>query len=175
MTIFQLTVQQTYYAQGFFNVTREFDQYVRNTEGPVDLVLGDSKQTVKGRIDRRANLNGTARIHGGAPLRDWFQANFQPLEKVKVDFSSVETIRISRPLPALNWRDYVTVDPEICHGRACVSGTRIMVSIVLDNLAAGLSPDDILDSYPSLNMDAIHAVLGYAAELARERIIPVPA
>jgi hypothetical protein len=83
MSIFELTLQQTYYRHGFFNVTRELDHNVRNTEGPIDLVLGDDKQLVKGHIDRKVNQNGTARIRGGAPLRDWFQANFQPLEKVR--------------------------------------------------------------------------------------------
>ncbi len=34
----------------------------------------------------------------------------------------------------MRWQDYITVDPTVCHGRACMSGTRIMVSVVLDNL-----------------------------------------
>jgi uncharacterized protein (DUF433 family) len=38
-----------------------------------------------------------------------------------------------------DWQDYATVDPSICHGQACVTGTRIPVSVVLDNLAAGVS------------------------------------
>ena len=50
----------------------------------------------------------------------------------------------------MNWQDYITTDPDICHGRACIQGTRIMVSVILDNLAAGLSQSEILTSYPSL-------------------------
>lgn len=59
----------------------------------------------------------------------------------------------------MNWQDYIVVDPGICHGKACVKGTRIMVSVILDNLAAGLSFDEILRSYPTLSREAIHAAL----------------
>jgi uncharacterized protein (DUF433 family) len=69
------------------------------------------------------------------------------------------------------WQDLIAVDPAICHGQACIKGTRIMVSVVLDNLAAGLSVDEILKSYPSLTREAIQAAIAYAADLSRERII----
>ncbi len=74
----------------------------------------------------------------------------------------------------MNWHDYITVDPNICHGNACLKDTRIMVSVVLDNLAAGLSIEEILRSYPSLKQESILAALSYAAELTRERIISMP-
>jgi uncharacterized protein (DUF433 family) len=74
----------------------------------------------------------------------------------------------------MDWREYISVDPEICHGQACVRGTRIPVSVVLDNLAAGLSHEDILHSYPSLDHKSIQATIAYAAELARERVISLP-
>ncbi|MFH1884857.1 MAG: DUF433 domain-containing protein [Planctomycetota bacterium] len=75
----------------------------------------------------------------------------------------------------MNWHDYITVDPDVCHGNACLKDTRIMVSVVLDNLAAGLSIEEILRSYPSLKQESILAALSYAAELTRERIISMPA
>ncbi|MBV7336742.1 DUF433 domain-containing protein [Chloroflexi bacterium TSY] len=75
----------------------------------------------------------------------------------------------------MNWREHITVNPDVCHGRACIKGTRIMVSVVLDNLAAGLSFDELLSSYPSLTMDGIQAAIGYAAELTREQVLPLPA
>jgi uncharacterized protein (DUF433 family) len=75
----------------------------------------------------------------------------------------------------MNWRDRITVDPSICHGKACISGTRIMASVILDNLAAGISRDEILKSYPSITDDDIRAVIAYAAELARERVVYLPA
>ena len=75
----------------------------------------------------------------------------------------------------MNWQDYITVDPTVCHGKACIKGTRIMVSVVLDNLAAGLSIEEIIKSYPSLTKEAIQAAISYAAELAKERVIGMPA
>ena len=75
----------------------------------------------------------------------------------------------------MNWQDYIIVDPAICHGKACIKGTRVMVSVVLDNLAAGLTVEEILQSYPSLSREAIQAALGYAAELTRERVVVMPA
>ncbi|MCK5923358.1 MAG: DUF433 domain-containing protein [Methylococcales bacterium] len=75
----------------------------------------------------------------------------------------------------MNWWNYITVDPTICHGKACIKGTRVMVSVILDNLAVGLTADDIIQSYPSLNREAIQAAIGYAAELTRERFVAIPA
>lgn len=75
----------------------------------------------------------------------------------------------------MNWQDYIVVDPTTCHGKACVKGTRIVVSVILENLAVGLSPDEILHSYPSLNREAVQAAVLYAAELARERVVDIPA
>ena len=73
----------------------------------------------------------------------------------------------------MNWRERISVDPSICHGKACIKGTRVMVSVVLDNLAAGLDAEEVLESYPSLTLEDIQAAIGYAAELARERIVMV--
>ncbi|MBI4881374.1 MAG: DUF433 domain-containing protein [Planctomycetes bacterium] len=74
----------------------------------------------------------------------------------------------------MNWRDHVTVSPAVCHGAPCFKGTRVMVSVVLDNLAAGRSAQHILRDYPSLAPEAIPAAIDYAAELARERIVGMP-
>ena len=74
----------------------------------------------------------------------------------------------------MRWQEYITVDPNVCHGKACIRDTRIMVSVVLDNLAAGLTVDEILKSYPSLTPEAIQAAIAYAAELARERVVAIP-
>jgi uncharacterized protein (DUF433 family) len=73
----------------------------------------------------------------------------------------------------MDWREHISVDASVCHGRPCVKGTRIMVSVVLDNLAAGLSADEIVESYPSLTREGIQAAIAYAAELARERVVPM--
>jgi len=71
----------------------------------------------------------------------------------------------------MDWRERISVDPLVCHGRVCIKGTRIMISVILDNLAAGASPGEILKSYPSLSSEDIQSAIAYAAELARERVI----
>ena len=75
----------------------------------------------------------------------------------------------------MNLYDYISVDPAVCHGKACVKGTRVMVSVILDNLAEGVSPDQIRQDYPSVSMEAIRATIAYAAELSHERVLAVPA
>ncbi len=62
----------------------------------------------------------------------------------------------------MNWQDRISADPNICHGKVCIKGTRIMVSIILDNLAGGISTEAILRSYPSLKAKDIQAALAYA-------------
>jgi len=73
----------------------------------------------------------------------------------------------------MNWRERISVDPMVCHGKACIKGTRVMVSVVLDNLADGQSEASILKSYPSLGHEDVQAAIAYAAELARERLVPL--
>ncbi|MDP3259678.1 MAG: DUF433 domain-containing protein [Thermodesulfovibrionales bacterium] len=75
----------------------------------------------------------------------------------------------------MNWRERISVDPLACHGKACIKGTRIMVSVILDNLAEGIKETEILKSYPSLKPEDIKAAIAYAAELSNERLVSVPA
>jgi uncharacterized protein (DUF433 family) len=72
------------------------------------------------------------------------------------------------------WQDYIPVNPAVVHGKACIKGTRIPVAIVFANLAAGLSTEEIIRSDPSLTPESIQAALAYAAELAEERVLPLP-
>ncbi len=75
----------------------------------------------------------------------------------------------------MDWRTRITIDPAICHGKASIKGTRIMASVVLDNLAAVQSADEILRLYPTLTRDDVTAAMAYAAELARERAVQTSA
>lgn len=75
----------------------------------------------------------------------------------------------------MNWQQRIHVDPAICKGRACISGTRITVSSVLDNLAEGMTADAIVASYPPLTVDDVRACMAYAATLAREELVPLAA
>lgn len=74
----------------------------------------------------------------------------------------------------MDWKPYITSDPQIMHGTVCFRGTRIPVSVVLDNLADGETPERILHQFPTLKPEHIPAAIAYAAELARERVLPVP-
>ena len=71
----------------------------------------------------------------------------------------------------MNWREHITVDPGVCHGRACIAGTRVLVATILDNLAAGLDSEEITKSYPSITKESVRAAVCYAAELAKERMV----
>lgn len=74
-----------------------------------------------------------------------------------------------------DWRTYISVDPNICNGQAVITGTRIPVYVVMDNLAAFVAPEEIIKSYPTLTLDGIKAAMAYAAELTRERILEIRA
>ena len=73
----------------------------------------------------------------------------------------------------MNWRERISWDPSICHGQPCVKGTRVMVSVILDNLAAGRHLEAVLDSYPTLCPEDVQAAIAYAADLSRERLAPL--
>jgi uncharacterized protein (DUF433 family) len=74
----------------------------------------------------------------------------------------------------IDWRERIGADPAICHGKPCIKGTRIMVSVVLDNLAEGLTAEEIVAEYPSLALEDVRAAMAYAAELAREEdLVPL--
>ncbi|MCK4331774.1 MAG: DUF433 domain-containing protein [Dehalococcoidia bacterium] len=72
------------------------------------------------------------------------------------------------------WKERISIDPNVCHGKPCIKGTRIWVSLIVDNLAAGSSEEEILKAYPSLSREDIRAALAYAAEMARERYVDIP-
>lgn len=64
-----------------------------------------------------------------------------------------------------NWQERISLNPKICHGMACIHETRIPVSVVLDNIAAGFEKSEIIQSYPTLTLEDIQAALAYAVEL----------
>ncbi len=75
---------------------------------------------------------------------------------------------------SMDWLDRIDTDPDICHGKACIKGTRVLVSVVLDNLADGEPAKAIATDYRITEED-VQAALYYAAELARERVVRLPA
>jgi len=93
MPSFTLTLHQAYYRQGFFNVPRAFDRFVTQEEMAITLAL-DGFKRIEAKVNRSANLNGTARIMGGVPLRDWFQANFELRSAINVEIESPIEMRM---------------------------------------------------------------------------------
>lgn len=74
----------------------------------------------------------------------------------------------------MDWRDHITVDPQILVGKPVVKGTRISVELVIDLLAAGWTEQQVLDSYPSLKADDVRACLAYASEILHsEKVFPL--
>lgn len=67
----------------------------------------------------------------------------------------------------------ISIDPQVCFGKPCIRGTRIWVSLIVDNLAEGMREEEMLAAYPQLQGEDIRAALAFAAEMTRERIIPI--
>lgn len=68
----------------------------------------------------------------------------------------------------------ISINPKICFGKPCIRGTRIWVSLILDFMANGMSIEEILEEYPPLAREDIHAAIAYGAEMSRERFVEIP-
>lgn len=68
----------------------------------------------------------------------------------------------------------ITVDPSVCGGQPCVRGLRIPVSLILKHLAAGRTPEEVVEEFPELEVADVREALRYAAWLASGRTIEVP-
>lgn len=64
----------------------------------------------------------------------------------------------------MNWRDRIVIDPSIHHGKPCIKGTRVPVSVIVGTIADGYSPERIIKSWPQLTRNDITAALRFAAE-----------
>jgi uncharacterized protein (DUF433 family) len=68
----------------------------------------------------------------------------------------------------VDWRERISIDPNICHGKPCIKGTRVMVSDILDNLADSETHEEIMRGY-HVEPDDVQAALQYAADLSHDR------
>ena len=68
----------------------------------------------------------------------------------------------------MNWREHIHVDPAILQGKPVVKGTRLSVEFLLSLFAAGWTQAQVLESYPNLTADSLHAVFAFAAETLRD-------
>ena len=98
MPIFPLRLEKTYFEKGFFNVTVDFDKYVRPTNGQIELLLiaNGRQHRVDGSVNRNANRNHTARIMGTTKLRDWFMTYFAIGAQVDVHLLSPHLMRLEK-------------------------------------------------------------------------------
>ena len=67
----------------------------------------------------------------------------------------------------------ISVDPRVCFGKPCIKGTRIWVSLILDMMADGVTPESILHEYPQLSDEDIRAALAYGAAMTADRFVNV--
>ncbi len=73
------------------------------------------------------------------------------------------------------WQEHIVIEPDIHHGKPCIKGTRIPVTMILGSLADDMTAAEIRDAYPQLTAENIRAVLAYAAEMAHQEVlIPLP-
>ncbi len=97
--IYELTLHKTYYRKGFFNLGVSVDRYIQPNDAPITIYLGDSGKKLIGRSDRKANQNGTPRIHLGVDLVDWFLKNFEELDVINVVILSPNELNLRKKIP----------------------------------------------------------------------------
>jgi uncharacterized protein (DUF433 family) len=68
----------------------------------------------------------------------------------------------------MDWRDRISIDPRINHGKPSIKGTRVLVSVIVGSIAAGDTVERILGSWPQLTADDVTAALKFAARAAAE-------
>lgn len=68
----------------------------------------------------------------------------------------------------------ISIDPNVCFGKPCIRGTRLWVSLILDNLARGVTEEELLEEYPRLTHEDALAAIAYGAEMSRERYVLLP-
>lgn len=73
----------------------------------------------------------------------------------------------------MTFGDRISINPLVCHGQACIKGTRIPVHQIVRVLANGDTTDDLLTAYPRITREDVMACLDYAAGLAEEQITPI--
>jgi len=94
--VYERTIAETYYDQGFFNVSVGFEKYFGDDRSIIEIYLAETDVVLYGLIDRTANKNGTPRIRGAKGLKDWFQGNFKVLDTMYIVILSKNSIKIGK-------------------------------------------------------------------------------
>ena len=92
---FNVTLQETYWKRGFFNIGVLNQQWIGGDSETIEFYLDDQEVPIKGTIDRRSNPNKTPRLSGGSALRDWFQARSKPMGTIEVGVMSPNALRLT--------------------------------------------------------------------------------
>jgi uncharacterized protein (DUF433 family) len=71
----------------------------------------------------------------------------------------------------INWKERISIDPDLRHGDPCIKGTRIPVTMIVGSLADGMTAEEILAAYPQLSLVDIQAALAYAADVMRQEVL----
>lgn len=74
-----------------------------------------------------------------------------------------------------DWKTHISSKVTICHGKVCIKDTRVMISVILDCVAEGMTEEEILKEYPSLKKGDVNISIQFAASLARGETIPLRA
>jgi uncharacterized protein (DUF433 family) len=110
-------------------------------------------------------------------LFGFFNIDNIPKHWITGDIATTLLIQINNDIDMVHMNQRlarIVIDPNICFGKACIRGTRIWVSLILDFLASGMTNEDILAEYPQLENEDIQAALAYGAEMARDRYVEIP-
>jgi uncharacterized protein (DUF433 family) len=67
----------------------------------------------------------------------------------------------------------ISIDPTVCHGQPVIRGTRVLVTVVLDALAAGMNETEIVAHYPTIDAQGVRAAAAYGARLAKQEVVPL--
>lgn len=128
MVTFNLRLGDTYWSNGFFNVSVDFERYLTKADGPIKIFLGGSAEPLVGRVSRSANKNATPRIYGNKPLADFFQKGFKRGDCVPVEIISLDAVRIGSSGDSSNSvTKPLTASPKVL--------SRQVVSVSADELA----------------------------------------
>ena len=93
---YKLTLEKTYYKKGFFNLGVGVDKLIRPDSGDIQIFLGEDRTAIVGRVDRKANRNGTPRVFGKG-LTVWFRSHFNLMDPVDVVIEGPEQLWLKKP------------------------------------------------------------------------------
>jgi uncharacterized protein (DUF433 family) len=79
-----------------------------------------------------------------------------------------------KPMTRQNLLSRISIDPNICFGKPCIRGHRIWVSLILDYLAGGVTVEEILEAYPSIEREDVFACIAYGAEVTKDYYVEIP-